>query len=424
MGERDAKWRLVEAAIAMLLEDPGALLDRGLRQEDVCMRAKISPTTFYRHFTKRSFADAVAERLIPVDNVPIAGIGAELLAWAGTVDPRLAIRRVAIADFHAMLRDPMTVRRQLAVVIGRSRQDSAVGLRRSYQASDEVRADAYRVILESWGAVPRLPFSVNDIAVAFAAAAEGLALRALSDPEAVSDELVGEIALAFFATAISTGSDSEYVHDVAEGIALDIMSSRRDTDIRELPENPRMAVVGAARDEFEQRGYKSASLEKIAARAGVPVSVVKRLFPTKAHIVVTALTQQFNRLAEDVTDDVALRYSEVEIIERHLQRCAKLVSIERSYMYALASMVASDSQTDPAGDVEAKLLLDFPALIVPVIQSAQRKGTFIVDVSAYDIAAVLANSLILRCAARRDEPPEHHAHVVAGLVLRGVTARN
>lgn len=70
-------------------------------------------------------------------------------------------------------------------------------------------------------------------------------------------------------------------------------SRQADTGTRGLPQArtrlARAAVVGAARDEFLERGYGSSTIDAISARADVPAATVYRLFAGKLGILKAVL---------------------------------------------------------------------------------------------------------------------------------------
>ncbi|MBY8853816.1 TetR/AcrR family transcriptional regulator, partial [Saccharothrix sp. MB29] len=77
-----------------------------------------------------------------------------------------------------------------------------------------------------------------------------------------------------------------HVDDAIAPLADEVVRAYRVDRLDGLPENPRNAVIAAARHEFAARGYYATTPDHIAARAGVPLTVLRQLFPVKASIVV------------------------------------------------------------------------------------------------------------------------------------------
>lgn len=348
MNQTDAVSRLIETAVQMLLDDPQLLWDGGLRGEDVCKRASVSQTTFYRHFNKQTFIDAVSDRLIPADYRrpdELQRYVREMLAATARADPRSMIRDLVTADFEAVIRDDVTRRRLSALPTDGTESATANNLRNLHAVDDASRRKTLLALFSATGASVRSPFSINHVAVALSAIIDGLMLRKFADPGAVPNWLPGEIVLAMLASAIDTQHLHQHVDDVAAALA----DSSAYSQSRTLPEDPRAAVVDAARDEFTQRGYFSTSMESIAARSGVPLSHLRRLFPFKQQIIVAALARKHADLAASLADDVAIGHGDIAVIERHLLRCAPLVAAEPAFMDAMLAVVVHDSRTDADG---------------------------------------------------------------------------
>ncbi len=232
---------------------------------------------------------------------------------------------------------------RLALTFGQSRPRTARRLRTLYEAHDASGIERYRALFESWGATLRAPLTVKYVAVALSAIAEGFAIRWCADNDAVPDWLFAEVILAFLASAIDEQQRHEHIDDVATKLAAAIMSSFQLSSSDDLPDNPREAVIEAAREEFGRPGYFLTTLEMIATRSGVPLPTVKRLFPTKPHVIVGAMKRRFLSLEQSVQDDLALGRGEVEVVERHLIRCAQLAADKPEFLDALIAAVAHDT---------------------------------------------------------------------------------
>ncbi|HEY5856012.1 MAG TPA: TetR/AcrR family transcriptional regulator [Aldersonia sp.] len=426
MAETDLGERLVAAAVDLLVTDPTTLLDGGLRAQDAAAAARISQTSFYRKYHKSSFLDAVVAALARQPALDSSDLGAALTAalTAHQGDPRPVLRDAIGREFARDADERAATRRVLAAVFCASGGTRVVAdLRRDARDRDARIAATFDALFASWGATLRAPFGVATLAVTLVAMLDGLALRRRVDPDAVPDWLVGEVALALLTTLVDTHELHEHVDDAAAQLAADIAASFQLARAAELPENPRRAVIDAARTEFGRRGYFLARLEAIAAASAVPLATVRRLFPTKAHIVVGGLKDGFLRLGEAVADDLALDRDEIDTVRRHLLRCATLARDEPEYTDALIAAVSHDTYADAESTLEIKQELPFPALIAPVIERGQQRGVFADQNPAGEVAATLTNTLFLRCFTRRGATPAEHVDAVAGLLLDGLRRR-
>lgn len=413
---------LLRSGIDLLLTDSERILVDGLNVEAVARRAHVSEATFYRHFqTKRKFAESVLDELTVRTGAAehtSDDVAGRLLAYEG--DLLRAIRTIAASDFRAVREDPSFVASLAALSLARSRSSTAESLRASYADADRRGKVAFEALFERWGASLRKPFTVKLVALCLTAMVEGLTLRWLADPSSVPDWLFGEMVLAFAISAVDTAQGHEHLDDVAAPVAARVSESFRSARGLQLPHDPRQAVLDAARDEFGRRGYFMTTLDTIALAAGVPLETLKRLFPAKRLIIVGGLERRYREIDLKTQDDVRLGMDESEIIERFLQRLAQMVVDKREFVDALISVVIQDNSIEPDSSPELKQRLDFPALIEPVLRAGQESGQFVDTPSAYDLAAALTNSLLLRAFTRRDDTPAEHAHVVAQLMLGGI----
>ncbi|MCO1578070.1 TetR/AcrR family transcriptional regulator [Crossiella sp. SN42] len=416
----------MRVAIETLVEDCGAILNKGLRPEDAMDRAQLSTATFYRHHpTKEAFIKAVMDELIPANfKLPYdlsAQIESVLMAKGG--DPRHAMREVANWDFREVCRDHMTARQILALVLGRKYPTTMKNLQALYRSVDDQGAKAYEMMFERWGASIRKPFDVRLLSVSLVAIVEGLAFRWKVNNDDVPDWLFGEIAVAFMSSVIDTQHKHEHIDDVAASIAADIMANFKSAQGIDLPSDPRQSIIDTARIEFGRRGYFATTLEMVAAGSGVPLHTVKNLFSSKPMLIVGALQNQFFKLSQAAVDDITLGLDEMKAIERHLERLAKLARDESEFIDALLMALSHETYGNVDGPAVVKEWLNFPKVIVPAIEQGLERGTLSSSQAAYDIAAVLTNMLLMQTITHRSREPEQHVQLVSELVLRGLSAR-
>ncbi len=408
MPEQRAADRLIGAAIEILLNDPDEVLRHGIRSERAIAKARTSQTTFFRNYTKESFVDTVLQTLVStVDgDSPASAVPDEAQS-----DARRVIRESATADFAAD--DTESARRLLALALGRSHPDDVDQLRRTYVRSDDLRLRAYRPVLGAHGATVRRPFTVAQLATVLTALREGLHIRRLVDPEAVPESLYGDAALAIAIAALDTRHRHEHVDEV--GAVLELDHPEPCSAAQPLPDEPRRAVIDTAEREFAQHGFYLATMDGIACASGVPLAMLKRLFPTKAHILIAGVRPWFDAVGQGVADYVALGTDPTTVLRRHLLRCARLTVEHRPFMDAMIASVSHDTSGAAEGALEIKQELNFPMLIEPVIADGQRRGIFSSGQPSGEFAATLTNTLFVRCFSRRALSPEENADFVAAL---------
>ncbi|QIS18942.1 TetR/AcrR family transcriptional regulator [Nocardia terpenica] len=418
--DQTAERQLVEAAIGVMLNEPTILLDRGLPIERICDQAHWGRATCYRRYgTKDQFIHAVLDGLVnsSVRDYDVKAASRAILE-AHDGDVSRAVHAMAAAYFDNADELVGTERSLLATVFGRGQGKITYRLRETYQRRDAMALEAFDTFVGSRGATLRQPFTVKRLALVLTALIDGMLLRRHVDPRVVSAQLLADAVLAIAGSVLNTEQEYIRVYDKLGELAPNpaVVSS--------VPRDPRAAMIAAARGEFGKRGYFSSSLDTIAGEADVPVSIARQIFPTKAHIIVGALRAKYAKLSESMDDDLMIHGDDVDlVVRRHLERCAQLVAQEMVFMDALMAAVAHDTYSEPDGMLAIKEELDFPALLEPVVLRGQRNGRFDKNLSSRDIAALVTNTMLLRCFTRRAIAAEDNAGFVSTLLLDGLKTR-
>ncbi|MFI6165487.1 TetR family transcriptional regulator [Nocardia sp. NPDC051052] len=407
----------MQAGIRLLVEQPEKLLDGGLRSEDAINIANSSHATFYRKFsTKSRYLAEVLDQL--ADDAP--GAPSDLRALTRSAldahggDRRRAVRALILTHFDAAFNDAFTTRRLLAMAFGSSSRRTPGTMRATYRRSDALILQIFEVLFAHTGATFRKPLTANSFCVVLTALLDGFLIRHRAEPQAVSAELVADAVLAVLNAAVDSSQSHSHIDDALT--ALGTTPGRPSV----LPSEPRAALLEAARSEFTKRGYFMTTIAAIAADARVPLDAARRIFPTKAHLIIGALKSAHATLGEGIADDTALGHDDVTIVRNHYLRCARLVDEERPFMDALMAAVAHDTYAEPDGLISIKRELNFPALLAPVIQHGQDSGVFADDRPAVEIAAFLTNTLLLRCFTSRNLSPEQNAAFVSSVTFDGL----
>ncbi len=136
--------------------------------------------------------------------------------------------------------------------------------------------------------------------------------------------------------------------------------------------------------------------------------------------MVGALAGGVREMARQVRDDAQLGLNERDLIIRHLSRLVSFAARHVEYVEALLFVVAHDTWASAESAVLVKEELDLPAMLVPTIEAGQERGVFARSASAYDLAALVTNALLLRFFTRRNDDPAAHVRLVARTFLDGL----
>jgi AcrR family transcriptional regulator len=341
-------------------------------------------------------------------------------------DIRRTVRTVCNWDFQQVKHDSAT-RAQIAIlVLAHGHRGAMAGLKGAYSIYDSTSIRAYNAVLARWGATFRAPFSAQLVGVTLTAIVEGLALRSMADPNAVPDDLLGNVVIALLSSIADTADSHEHADDVIAPLADDVMRLYQAAQPDGLPADPRKAIIESARSQFGERGYYLTTLERIAATAAVPQAVLRSLFPNKVSIIVGALEPAVKEMAQQIHDDALLGLNERDMVLRHLGRLVSFASRHIEYVEALLMVVAHDTRTSPESAILIKKELDLPAILTSTIEAGQKRGVFAASASAYDLAALVTNALLLRFFTRRNDDPASHVQLIARTFLDGlvVSARS
>lgn len=426
-GATSVRERLLSAGREILARGDADLLAGGLTIDQVSERAGVSTQTFHNTFPRRNGVGSKARyldeltRTLLADSSPaseIAGDDGEPTLADG--DPRKVIRAAGHREFQRLRADQALQLRLVACALLPTDRTAAAAVRRHYGDAGAAVGASYDETFQQWGAVLRRPFTVESLAVVVTALAEGLVLRSRFDPEAVPEGLLGEAVLALMASVVDIDDRHSHIDDVIAPVAGEVMRDFQLSQPRTLPEDPEQAIIDAACAEFAGRGYANTRITDIALSAGVDLPTVKRLFTSKAHIVVAGLKPAFDTLHRRVTTDRKL-HSPAVVIERFTERFADMIITHRSLADAMALVASTDTAQSPSNLILLKEELNYPSLIVGAIEDGQAAGELITNgPSPYDLAAMLVNNIIFRCLSRRTESAREIADAVASVVVRGM----
>ena len=169
------------------------------------------------------------------------------------------------------------------------------------------------------------------------------------------------------------------------------------------------SLLAAAADVFEEAGFAAATVETIAARAGVGPATVYRRFESKAALLSAALAFAVPERPQD------LRLPIATALTRHLVRVAALVGHRPELAEALLPVMASRALRSASGPP------DLADPIAELLRVGCERGELRPDTDPEELAPMILNLLLIR-VLRRNESGRASAERVAAMVLSGAFA--
>ncbi len=244
---------LLRAGAAQVLEGGLAILQSGLSVTDLASRAGLSEKTFFKTFgSKERYVDALAASLVGAARPDVQNV--DHLIEDALVSSRGDIRRTVRAVCDSCFQEvghAAATRAGIAVLALASGHKEAMGsLKHAYGVYDSIGTRAYDAVIARWGASLRAPFSAQLVAVTLTAIVQGLVLRSLADPDAVPDDLFGNVVIALLSSVIDANHGHEHIDDEAAPLAAEVMRVYKASQVDCLPDDPRKDIIDAARLEL------------------------------------------------------------------------------------------------------------------------------------------------------------------------------
>jgi AcrR family transcriptional regulator len=150
--------------------------------------------------------------------------------------------------------------------------------------------------------------------------------------------------------------------------------------LRRDAERNRQRIIVAAREVFAERGL-AATLDDVAARAGVGVGTVYRRFPDKETLLSATFADLFDRLAV-LAEEALTRDGGWEGLAHFLRQCGDLLAGDRGLRdLALASGYGTEELSALRGRLSP--------LVERLVARAQAEGTLRADVRETDVRVLL-----------------------------------
>jgi AcrR family transcriptional regulator len=185
----------------------------------------------------------------------------------------------------------------------------------------------------------------------------------------------------------------------------------------------RAALLGAATQLFETRGWAGTRIEDIAAAAGVSSATAYNHFPTKHAIVGAAFEPVLSAVTREVEQARTEGRPAVELLGMAIRGAAEAARARRNLTVAFVSAVQEAAALrggeppDPLDLNDPRSYVQLPSVIAHVITDAQQKGELRVFPDGQEVGATMINLLLLRVLNRRDESAAMTAEVVLTLLL-------
>lgn len=181
---------------------------------------------------------------------------------------------------------------------------------------------------------------------------------------------------------------------------------------RPRSETVRAAILDAALDELQERGYAALTIEGIAARAGSGKQTIYRWWPSKADVVLDAMLELAAK---------RIRIPDTGDLEGDLRNFLTATFRQRGQRPVLVSLMAQ-AQLDPAFATafREKFLFGRRAALRTVFNAARERGEFGPDVDVELLIDVVFGVLWYRLLVDHAPLDARSAGELTDLVVRAV----
>lgn len=170
--------------------------------------------------------------------------------------------------------------------------------------------------------------------------------------------------------------------------------------------------------------YDDASIEEVAAEAGVPADAVHAEFHGKPGLAAAAFARYLPLLERPLRAELEDGVPPLDVIGAHLARLADVAARHRGLTNALLDAVqaAAIRYGDHIGPSDPRAIVPLPQLLAPAVQAGQEQGVVRDDFDAFELALLVTNMLLLRVMNRPHASAEQVAEIVSEVALRGISS--
>lgn len=411
--------RLVAAGLRVLDDLPLPKALAGATTAAVAAQAGVTTGSFFHHFANAAeFADAVALSFLepPDDERELAD---ELVGSLQHLE-LLEVLRTALTDaWQVYAADEGIARRFRGQMLmwahhHQSLQQPADGcatvadvLRRALEIRQREAADSWRALLAAADRTLAEPFDMDRLAVALTAMFHGLMIRHAVDPDAVDDELFGDVTAAVAMSITVPRGGRLRDEDLGRPLVDDSRLSPQARSGARRRRETRNRITDAATGAFAG-GWEDVSISEIAELSGVSPQTVINLFTTSRAVAAST----FVRHTPDIRA-VSTEMSEADPLDAlgaTLTRLAECVSADPEPARALLSerlAVLLHRGTDLA-DMDIRVEVPLADSLIVHLSRLDLGGR-----EPTDVAATLINFVIMQTLGR-----PHQEALTAELALR------
>lgn len=285
MGTRE---QLISAGLVSMEQQPLAKVVASSTAE-VAERAGVTTGSFFHHFPSAgAFADAVVLSLIDQQADQIEAVD-EMLDALPHLDLLESIRASMLEVWQVFTTDDSILRRLRCQMILWGHADlelhepqppvSTVGdmLRVNYAQLERASVRGWNYLLERTGRTVVEPFTVELLTTALTAVLDGLRIRHAVDPDAVPDQLFGEISAALAAVVIAPKGRRVRVEELNAAVPEPAPRSHQARSGARRRRESRRRITSAATGLFSN-GWEAVSASEVAQVAGVSTQTVVNLY--------------------------------------------------------------------------------------------------------------------------------------------------
>ncbi|MEV6831184.1 helix-turn-helix domain-containing protein [Amycolatopsis sp. NPDC051102] len=190
----------------------------------------------------------------------------------------------------------------------------------------------------------------------------------------------------------------------------------------------RLALVTAARELFEERGWRDTRLEDVAKQAGVSVPTLRNHFKSKYALVMRAYGQVVASLIEKTEGRVYdLDLDASQIISEMLKMFVSTAVKKRQLTMAVAAALLEEPliSSEEFEDIEAVKDGGLPAIAAifgELIEIGKREGAFNPELNADRVSAYHISGILLMTAMNYDITVEEAERLVLSQVMPALKA--
>lgn len=405
--------QLLRAGSRLLTDLDLAVLARSLSIAAVVEEAGLSHQTFHNAYPgssrtgERGGKEAFMEELLA--HVTLEYSSSDSLAETPSLD---------FAAYFEQLTSGLLRRRMIGAMIASDHAGARSSLAPEFDAMDRAVESAVRRKLRTLGGSVRTPLTVADLSTVFVALLDGLAFRESLSPGTISAERVSTSIDSLLDWAVDPMHSDRRKPSNEQDCAPPSLSSLSPARV-----DVESDVIAATETLFAEHGYFSVTLADIASASSLSIADLKRLFPSKVDIIVAALTPEFERVLRLGRADARLEVEPVVALTRSANRLAEFVAGNRAMSSAMLLALSFEQFHAPGTVTTIREHLPVPSALIPILESGQRRGDFATEVSAVELATMLANNVVIRSLTRSGELPEDVADNVLRVFLSGILPR-